>query len=296
MGDIFHRVIPGPGGVGQILVRFYKPRGAMGSSLPMTVYFHGGGFVIADLNVYDSSCRALANASGSMVASVAYRLAPENPFPAAHEDAYAATQFLMRNASAVGADPARVAVAGESAGGNLATAVCLMAKARGGLMPVYQTLVYPFILNPNRLPDDVLNQQFPSYAVNANAKPLGKPEGKYFFRYYIPGNNYGTTPVIFGEPIRATVSDLRGLPPATIIGAEIDVLQSEGLRYANNLRAAGVPVQYRLYRGVTHEFFGLGAVVQQARDAEAFAGQGLHIAFNQPTAFSQPTQPAQPGQ
>lgn len=277
VGDIFHRVIPGPNGQGQLLVRFYKPRNAVvgGGALPMTVYFHGGGFVIADLNVYDPSCRALANTSGSIIASVAYRLAPENPAPAAHEDAYAATQFLMRTAASYGANPAQVAVAGESAGGNLTTSVCLMAKARGGLMPVHQALVYPFILNPNRLSDAALNQQFPSYAINANAKPLGKGEGKYFWRFYTPANDYSGFPEKFLEPIRATVSDLRGLPPATIVGAEIDALQSEGLRYANNLRAAGVPVQYRLYRGVTHEFFGMGAVVQQARDAEAFLGAGL---------------------
>ena len=280
VGDIFHRVIPGPNGQGQLLVRFYKPRGAVSNALPMTVYFHGGGFVIADLNVYDPSCRALANASGSIVASVAYRLAPENPAPAAHEDAYAATQYLMRTAASYGANPAQVAVAGESAGGNLATAVCLMAKARGGLMPVHQALVYPYILNPNRLSDAALNQQFPSYAIYANAKPLGKGEGKYFWRFYTPANDYSGFPEMFLEPIRATLADLRGLPPATIVGAEIDVLQSEGLRYANNLRAAGVPVQYRLYRGVTHEFFGMAAVVPQARDAETFAGAGLRSTFN----------------
>lgn len=278
VGDIFHRTIPGPNG-NQILVRFYKPAGVSGSSLPMTVYFHGGGFVIADLNVYDAGARAIANASGSIVASVAYRQAPEHPAPAAHEDSYFATQYLMRNARFLGADANRVAVAGESAGGNLATAVCLMAKSRGGRMPIQQTLVYPYVLNPNRYSDANLNRLFPSYARNAKAVPLDKPLGKWFWRYYTPNFRYGA-PARFVEPIRASVSQLRGLPPATVITAEIDVLQSEGNLYATKLRAAGVPVRYRLYRGVTHEFFGMAAVVPQARDANAFAGAGLKAAFN----------------
>ena len=276
IGDIFHRTIPGTGG-GQILVRFYKPVNAGNGPLPMVVYFHGGGFVIATLDTYDASCRALANGANCLVASVAYPLAPEHPFPAAPEACYAATQYLMGHAAEFGADASHVAVAGESAGGNLATVVCLMAKARGGQMPVHQLLVYPYVLNSTRLPDDVLNRQFPSYATNANAMPLGKALGKWFWPKYVP-TRY-TANQQYAEPIVAVTSELRGLPPATIIAAQIDALQSEGEQYRDKLQAAGVPVTYQLYSGVTHEFFGLGAVVPEAQQAEDFASQQLKTAF-----------------
>ena len=275
IGDIFHRTIPGPGG--QILVRFYKPVNAGNGPLPMVVYFHGGGFVIATLDTYDASCRALSNGVNCIVASVAYPLAPEHPFPAAPEASYAATQYLMGHAADFGADANHVAVAGESAGGNLATVVCLMAKARGGQMPVHQLLVYPYVLNSTRLPDDVLNRQFPSYATNANAMPLGKALGKWFWPKYVP-TRY-TTNQQYAEPIVAITSELRGLPPATIVAAQIDALQSEGEQYRDKLQAAGVPVTYQLYNGVTHEFFGLGAVVPEAQQAEDFASQQLKTAF-----------------
>ncbi len=280
IGDIFHRTVPGQNGK-QTLVRFYRPTGASASApLPMVVYFHGGGFVIANLNVYDASCRALANGANCIVASVAYPLAPENPFPAAPETAYAATQYLMSHAADFGGDARRVAIAGESAGGNLATVVCMMAKDRGGLMPIHQLLVYPYVLNSDRLPDDVLNQRFPSYATNANAMPLGKPLGKWFWRYYLPkGAAQPARTAQYAEPIVALTSEVRGLPPATVIGAQIDALQSEGEQYRDKLRAAGVPVSYQLYPGVTHEFFGLGALVPQAQQAEDFASEALKAAF-----------------
>ena len=277
IGDIFHRTIPGPGG-SQLLVRFYKPVGAGNEPLPLVVYFHGGGFVIATLDTYDASCRALASGANCIVASVAYPLAPEHPFPAAPEACYAATQYLMQNAASVGADSAHVAVAGESAGGNLATVVCLMAKARGGMMPVHQLLVYPYVLNSTRLPDDVLNRQFPSYLTNANAKPLGKGEGKWFWPKYVPGRYVPNQQ--YAEPILALTSELRGLPPATIIAAQIDALESEGEQYRDKLKAAGVPVQYQLYTSVTHEFFGLGALVPEAKQAEDFAAQQLKTALS----------------
>lgn len=263
--------VPGP--AGQITVRVYKPLNAPSGPLPVVVYFHGGGFVIASVSTYDSSCRALANASGAMVASVDYRMAPEHKLPAAHEDSYAATQYIMRNAAAWGGDPNRVAVAGESAGGNLATDMCLMAKMRGGRMPVHQLLVYPVTQYGN------FNTQ--SYRENAKAKPLNRPMMKWFFRYALPAKLKGragmTNPL--ASPLRASTAMLRGLPPATFVLAEIDPLRSEGAMYSYRLKEAGVPTRLMLYPGTTHEFFGMGAVVDKAKSAVNFAASGLKSSF-----------------
>jgi len=257
------RMVPGQGGA--IPARVYTPDGA--GPFPVLVYIHGGGWVIANINAYDASCRALCNDAKCVVVSVGYRQAPEFKFPAAHEDCYVATQYIMRNADQFGGDPKRVAIAGESAGGNLATAVCLMAKARNGLMPIYQLLVYP-----------ITNYAFdtPSYRENANAKPLNRPMMMWFFSKYLRTPADGRSPLV--SPLRAP--SLAGLPPATVINAQIDPLRSEGKAYADRLRAQGVPVRYRLYPGVTHEFFGMRPVLDKAKAAERFAADGLTAAFN----------------
>ena len=276
--QISHRAIPGLNGKGQILVRFFKPANAGNEPLPMVVYFHGGGFVIANINVYAPSCRAIANKANVIVASVAYPLAPENPFPAAPQAAYAATQYLTKNAKYLGADPNRVAVMGESAGGNLATVVCMMAKDRGGLMPKHQVLIYPYMMNSLKLSNSTLYNRYPSYYINRDALPLNKAVGQWFWKYY-PGKNAKGLPLRYQEPIKASVNQVRGLPPATVITAQIDPLQSEGNDYATKLKAAGVPVRYQYYKGVTHEFFGMGKVVPQADDAQNFVASGLKSAF-----------------
>ena len=256
--------VPGPAGA--IPVRVYTPAGAGSGPLPVLVYFHGGGWVIAGIQAYDSSARALANAARCVVVSVGYRQAPEHRFPAAHEDSYAAMQYVMKNAARFGGDPRRVAVGGESAGGNLAAAVCLMARQRGGRMPVHQLNVYP-IANYN------LNT--PSYRQNAKAIPLSRPLMAWFFHHTLKTPRDGRSPLI-----SLTRADLRGLPPATVITAEIDPLRSEGRAYAERLRRSGVPVRYRDYAGVAHEFFGMAAVVDKAKQANAFAAQGLRAAFD----------------
>lgn len=267
VGDISHLVMR-TGPVGQILARVYRPRGmAKAQNLPVLVYFHGGGFVFANLDTYDPSCRALSNAAQAMVISVAYRQAPENPFPAAPEDAYAATQWVMNNIQHHGGDPKRVAVAGESAGGNLATVVCLMARDRKGMMPIHQLLVYP--VSTWR----TTNQ--PSVVKYAAAKPLDAPMLAWFRGHYLKNMTDIANP--YASPMEA---NLAGLPPATIVQAEIDPLQSQGTQYAAKLRAAGVPVTTRLYRNVPHEFFGQGAVVAQAKSAVAFAAMNLRKAYN----------------
>ena len=255
--------VPGPSG--DIPARVYTPSGS--GPFPVLVYFHGGGWVISSIQGYDSSCRALANAANCVVVSVGYRLAPEHKFPAAHEDCYAATQYIIKSGAAqMNGDPKRVAVGGESAGGNLASAVCLMARDRKGAMPIYEMLVYPVT---DTVPDK------PSDKINYNAKPLNVPMLKWFVGHTI------SKPSDLRSPYLAILHNpsLKGLPPATVIGAQIDPLQSEGQLYADRLTKAGVPTRYRLYTGVTHEFFGMGAVVDKAKDAVAFAAEGLKSAF-----------------
>lgn len=249
---------------GDLKARVYTPKGS--GPFNVLVYFHGGGWVIADLDTYDASCRALANLAQCVVLSVEYRHAPENPFPAAANDAFAATQWAMQHAPEVNGKPGKVAVGGESAGGNLATVVCLMSRDRKVTPPVHQLLVYPVV-------DNDLNRT--SYIENADAKPLNRAMMSWFFKQYLPNESGMNNPYAF--PLKA--QSLSGLPSTTIIAAEIDPLRSEGEAYADKLKAAGVSVKYELYKGATHEFFGMGAVFDRARDAEEFAAKQLKSAF-----------------
>lgn len=263
VADVSHILIPGA--EEDLLARIYTPEGE--GPFPVVVYFHGGGWVIANINVYDSSPRAIANAAGAIVVSVAYRQSPEVPFPGPVEDAYAATQWVIENAASFNGDPARVAVAGESAGGNMATVVTLMARDRGGALPIYQVLIYPVT--------QLVNLDTPSYVENADAAPLSRASAEWFFNYYTPDPATREDP--YASPLLA--EDLSGLPPAIVITAQIDPLRSEGEDYANALTEAGVSVIYQNYEGVAHEFFGMGAVVPQALDAVALVGDGLRTAF-----------------
>jgi len=252
--------IPAAGG-GSIPLHVYIPEGK--GPFPVMLYYHGGGFVIADTKVYDASPRALAKMANAIMVSVDYRRAPEHKFPAAPEDAYAAYTYTLQHAREWGGDPARVAVGGESAGGNLATVVSLMARDKKAQLPVHQLLVYPAV-------DNDMNR--PSYARNANAKPLNKPMMAWFFKHY------GADPKSpYALPLKN--ASLKGLPPATIVAAEIDPLLDEGKAYADKLKQEGVKVDYKLYQGVTHEFFGMGAVVPKAKDAEQYAADALKKAF-----------------
>ena len=257
------RQIDGP--AGKLPIRIYTPKGD--GPFPVIVYFHGGGWVIADLDTYDATPRALANIANAVVVSAHYRQGPEHRFPAAHSDAFAAYQWTLAHAGDIRGDAARIAVAGESAGGNLAASVAIMARNQDMPMPVHQLLIYP-----------VTNYDFdsPSYIENAEAKPLSRDAMRWFFQHYLNWHTDGESRMVslVREP------RLQGLPPATVITAQIDPLRSEGKEYADNLREAGVPVNYRDYEGVTHEFFGMGAVLDQAREAQRFAAEGLHQAFS----------------
>lgn len=259
VGYITHQLIPSSNG--ELLARVFRPGGD--GPFPIIVYFHGGGWVIANLDVYEPSCRALCNAAEAIIVSVAYRLAPEHKYPAAVEDAHHALQWVIQNAGAVfGGDPNRVAVAGESAGGNLATVACLKARDEGGQLPVAQLLIYP-------VTDARMNT--PSYEEQRDAKPLNAAMMPWFWKHYLEHESQGLEPYV--SPLLA--ESLHGLPPAIVMTADNDPLRDEGNAYARRLAEAGVPVKSRCFDGVMHEFFGLAGAVDKAAYAVRFAAEEL---------------------
>ncbi len=261
LASVEHERIEGP--QNEILLRIYTPVGE--GPFPVLVYFHGGGWVIAGVNTYDSSARALANAAQCIVVMPAYSQAPEHKYPAAVRDAHTATQWVLKNAAALNGDPSRVAVGGESAGGNLAAVVCQIARDQGDLMPIHQLLVYP-----------VTNYSFDtdSYRDYAYAAPLNRAMMHWFWSHYLRSEVDGKQP--YASPLRG---NLTGLPSATVITAEADPLRDDGRAYAEALEDAGVPVVYQNYDGVMHEFFGLTGLIDTAREAVAFAADELRKAF-----------------
>ena len=261
---ITERMIPGADGA-QLRAKIYTPN--TGPAIkPVIVYYHGGGWVIASSEVYEYSTLALAEETGAVVVSVNYRLAPEFKFPTAHEDAYRAYEWVKNNAGVLGGDPKKVALAGESAGGNMAVTVAFMARDRGIGLPVHILSVFPVANND-------LNT--PSYIKYQNAKPLSKPAVQWFVDRYFRTPADGDSPLIS----LVDMADLHGLPPVTIIGAEIDPLQSEGMQLRDKLQSQGVTVTYQLFVGVTHEFFGMYAIVPEAQQAQALAATQLRNAF-----------------
>jgi len=257
------RRIDGP--AGQIQLRIYWPKD--GGPLPLVFYIHGGGWVIADLDTYDASARALANAIPAIVVSTHYRQGPEHPYPAAHDDVFAAYQWTVENAAALRGDTNRIAVAGESAGGNMAAVVSIRARDRGIAVPVHQLLVYP-------VAGTDMNTE--SYRQHANAKPLNKAMMQWFAKQYL-----GAEAATGNAEINlAARTDLQGLPPTTVITADIDPLRSEGHALAKALQTARVPVSWANFEGSTHEFFGMSAVVPDAREAVAFAAAELRASLD----------------
>lgn len=261
MSDTSEKQIPVNGG--NINTRIYTPKGE--GPFPVVVYYHGGGFVIADLDVYDSSARALSEQAGAVVVSVAYRLAPEHKFPVAHMDSFSAYEWVTENAASIKGDPAKIAVAGESAGGNLAINMAIMARDKGIKTPVHTLAVYPITQ---------ADMNTPSYQKNAAAKPLDKPMMEWFTKHYLNNMSEAKDPMI--SLVNAKLSELA---PVTIITAELDPLQSDGMMVADKLEAAGVSVNFKNFDGVTHEFFGMAAVVPEAKDAQGFAVTQLKKAF-----------------
>jgi len=257
-----------PTGGGQQPVRIYTPGGqAPQSGWPVIVYYHGGGWVIANLDTYEASAMALASKANAIVVSVEYRHAPENKFPAAHEDAFAAYRWVLDNAQQFGGDRSRVAIAGESAGGNLALNTAIAARDQNMQPPEHMLLVYPVAGT---------NLDTPSYKENANAIPLSRQAMQWFF------DNTVSNPADLEDPRLDLVgrANLQGLPSATVITAEIDPLRSEGKSLADKLKAAGSSVTYQNQDGVTHEFFGMAAVLDDAERAQALAVRELKRALD----------------
>lgn len=256
------RTAPGPHG--DVAVRVYRPEGA--GLLPVTMWFHGGGWVVGNIETNDATCRALANAAGSIVVSVEYRLAPEHPYPIPLDDCYAATCWTEENAAVFGGDPSRLAVAGASAGGNLAAAVALMARDLQGPRLAHQSLVYP-----------VTDTDFerPSYAENRDGYGLSYDTMRYFWECYLPVD--ADTPDPYAAPMAA--EDLSGLPSAYVLTAEYDPLRDEGEAYAERLRAAGVPTALTRYDGMIHGFFNAGIPFDRTWAAIDEAAGELRKAF-----------------
>ena len=244
------RRLPGP--AGEIPVRVYRPEGR--APLPALVYFHGGGWVIGSLETHDGSCRDLANRIGCVVVSVDYRLAPEARYPAAAEDCYAATKWVAGNAKALGVDAARLGIGGDSAGGNLAAVVALMARDRGGPALRHQLLIYP-----------VTDADFSraSYRENAEGYLLTTKAMEWFWGHYVPDPARRQEP--YAAPLRA--KELSGLPPAFVLTAEYDPLRDEGEAYAKRLQQAGVKTRLQRYDGAIHGFFAMGLLAEVARKA-----------------------------
>ncbi len=257
------REIEVDGAAGKIPARLYVPKAK--GPLPIVVYYHGGGFVIASNDVYDATPRSLAEKTKAIFVSVEYRKGPEFKFPAAHDDAFAAYKWVVAHAASFGGDPKKIAVAGESAGGNLALNVAIRARDEGIQKPTHELLVYPVAGND-------MNSE--SYKENAAAKPLNKPMMEWFIK------NYTRTPEDVNDPrLNLVAANLKGLAAATVITAEIDPLRTEGKNLADKLKAAGVAVEYKNYNGVSHEFFGMASVVEEANDAQKFAAKELHHSF-----------------
>jgi acetyl esterase len=261
------REITVDGGMGLIPARIYKPYSKDKSKKlqPVVVYFHGGGFVLADNDVYDATPRALANRTKAIFVAVEYRRAPEAKFPAAHEDAYAAYKWVVNNAASFGGDSKRIAVAGESAGGNLALNVAIRARDEKFQLPIHELLIYPLA---------GVNMDNASYKKYGSAKPLNKSMMVWFLE------NYLNQPSEKNDPrINLVSANLKGIKPATIITAQVDPLMSEGKELASQMKKQGVQVRYKNYEGVTHEFFGMAPILRDARSAQELATSRLKSSF-----------------
>jgi len=248
---VVNRVIPGPGG--DLPVRIYTPEGQ--GPFPLVVYFHGSGFVVCNLDTHDGICRHLCKGASCVVVSVDYRLAPENKFPAAPDDCLAATRWTAAHAAELNGDATRLVVAGDSAGGNLATVTALRIRDEGGPALRGQLLVYPVT--------DYHTAGMPSYAENADGYSLTRDSMIWFWNHYLNNPTEATHPHV--APLRA--DSLRGLPPALVITAGYDPLRDEGDRYAERLQSEGVPTVHSRYPGMIHGFFGMTGVVDQAQAA-----------------------------
>jgi len=250
-----------PSDFGPIPARFYRARKGA-APCPLLVYFHGGGFMLGTLALYDTTCRRLAVQSDCAVLSVHYRLAPETQFPGAVQDAYAATRWASDHAGLLNIDPGKIAVGGDSAGGNLAAVVAQIAQDTKAFNVALQVLIYP-------MTDQ--SRDYPSYQRNAKGYMLTTAALYWFMDNYIPDHQDRKSPL--ASPMLR--ESLAGLPPALVISAEFDRLVDENQAYAERLKAAGVPTDYVCFPGMIHPFFTLGGVVEDSAKAEALVAAAL---------------------
>jgi len=258
--------VPGP--AGELPVRLYTPQRAPQGTRrsPLVVFFHGGGWVRGSVEIADRPCRALANASGCTVASVEYRLAPESKFPAAVEDCYAVVRWLAKHAGELDCDSERVAIAGDSAGGNLAAAVALMARDKGGPSLSYQVLIYPAT---------DARGDYPSRRENAEGYFLTTRAMEWYWRHYLSDDASRDNP--YASPLRA--EDHSNLPPALIVTCEYDPLRDEGEAYGEKLREAGVSVKVSRYEGMIHGILWMGGMIDRTEDLIEEMGRELGVAL-----------------
>ncbi|MBU9764893.1 alpha/beta hydrolase [Mycobacterium sp. TNTM28] len=251
--EVTDREVPGP--AGPIPVRVYRPPTANGAALPVVVFIHGGGWALGDLDSYDGAARQHAVGADAVVVSVDYRLAPEHPYPAAVDDVWAATQWVAANAAELGVDADRMAVAGDSAGGNLSAVVALLARDAGAPLLRFQLLWYPAT---------TWDTSLPSFSENAQAPILGLDAVQGFSRWYAGHVDLSDPPATL---VPARAADLSGLTPAYIAVAGHDPLRDDGARYAELLAAAGVPVELDNAETLVHGYIGYAGVVPAATEA-----------------------------
>ena len=262
VADVADLSAPGP--AGDIPLRVYRAPGE--GPHPVLVYFHGGGWVIGDIDVADKPCRSLVNAIGATVISVGYRKAPEHTFPAAPEDCYAATVWIADNAATLGIDPARIAVAGDSAGGNLAAVVAQLTVARGGPALVHQLLIYPAV---------DAGGEYASRVANGEGYLHTKSAMDWFYAHYLSTPDDVENPL--ASPIRA--ADLSGVAPATVITAGYDPLRDEGAAYAKALTAAGVSADHQHNATMIHGFWWMMGAIDHTRSSYQQAAANVRAAF-----------------
>lgn len=257
------------GAGGEQTLRVYTPEAGGPGPRPVLMWIHGGGWVLFDIDTYDASCRGLANKTGAIVVSPDYRRAPEAVFPAAHDDVLTAYRWVVANAASFGGDPARVAIGGESVGGNMAAATCLQLAEAGEPLPAAQVCVYPLVTP---------EQHGASMEDAADARPVDRPLLSWMAMHAFEGRpDAATDPRV--DLLGAPLERLGVLPPTLVITAERDVLRSQGQDWARRLEEAGVDVTLRHYDGVMHEFFGASAVLAKAEDAQQEAARHVLRAF-----------------
>jgi acetyl esterase/lipase len=277
VGSVEDVTIPDAAG-GEMTVRIYKPLDASPGPLPVLLWIHGGGWVLFTIDTYDASCRGLANKTDCIVVSPEYRRAPESVFPASHDDVLATYRWISVNAASFGGDPSRIAVGGESVGGNMAPATSLALLQAGDELPVAQVMVYPV----------TTGEQFgESMEDAADGRPLNRALLSWMAMHAFEGQpDAGKDPRI--DLLGLSAESLSGMPPSMIVTGERDVLRSQGQEFARHLEEAGVPTTALHYAGVMHEFFGASAVLDKAEDAQLQTAAFLRLAFGTASGLGDP--------